>query len=55
MAKNTSAENIDLELVVIPFDQIKNHSILDTYLPVTEHKDEIIKILKQELYNSLFD
>ena len=52
MAKNNSAENIFLDLVVIPFDQIKNCIILDTYLPIIEHKDEIIKILKQELGKS---
>jgi len=55
MAKNNSAENIVLDLVVIPFDQIKNHVILDTFLPISENKDEIIKILKQELFKSLFD
>jgi len=32
MAKNNSAENIVLDLVVIPFDQIKNHVILDIFL-----------------------
>ena len=48
MAINKSAENIALDLIVIPFSQIENRIIPDIYLPISEHKDEIIKILKRE-------
>jgi len=49
-----STEKIFLDLLVVPFNQIKDHVFLDIFLPNSDHKDEIKQILKQELYNFLY-